>query len=180
MTNSISNGLEAASKANEINPMYRFNLFCPDCDDVERLFYKGISYFVKIPFSSESVIRAVEFLKRFYNEQMHKSLLLKSKHGIESIIFSDIKYVMSDKRKVIIYKQTEESAYYYKLDEIEAMLGAGFLRCHQSFIVNMEMIKAFVPEGLILTDETFIPVSRKKYYAAKREYLEYITDNQII
>lgn len=178
-TNSLADGLEIASKVQEINPSYRFNLLCNNTGDTEELFYNGISYFIKTPYEEESIIRSVENVRIHMNEQRGKVITLRAKKGTDAIKLSDISYIMSDKRKVIITLEDREASYYYKLDELEEMLSKGFLRCHQSYIVNMNKIKQFVEEGLILINETFIPVSRKKYYAAKREYLSYVTGGRI-
>ena len=106
-------------------------------------------------------------------------IILKTKKGNDVLKLGDIKYVMSDKRKIVIYLNNNEMSYYYKLDEVEDMLGKSFLRCHQSYIVNMMKIKQFVEDGLLLDDDEFIPVSRKRYFAAKREYLSYVTGNKL-
>jgi len=179
-TESLPTGLEIATKVNEVSPTYRFNLLCPTRpDDAELLFSSGVSYYIQHP-DSVNLSRCIEFVKRFYDEQQNKSLLLTSKQGVDRIILSDIEYIMSDKRKVIIHMLGKEYSYYYKLDELEDMLGIGFLRCHQSFIVNMRQINKFVSDGLTLRDDTFIPVSRKRYFASKREYLSYITGGNIV
>ena len=179
-TDSLNDALEISEKVSEINPRYRFNLICSETGDVEDLFYKGVSYYIKKPYSEQSVKHCVETINRFFNDQSGKMLTLKTKKGMDVIKLSDIIYVMSDKRKVVFLTENGEKSFYYKLDEIEEMLGESFLRCHQSYIVNMKKIKLFVEDGLTLNDETFVPVSRKKYYSSKKLYLSYISGGKIM
>ena len=180
ITDNYDEGIEIAGKVNEINPRYRFNLFCNTYDDAEKLFYSGVTYYVKTPCSTDGMLRCSSFLKKYYEEKSRKCIQLKSKNGMENVMLSDVDYVMSDKRKVIIKARNMERTFYYKLDEIENLMGEGFLRCHQSYIVNMTRIRQFVEDGIILSDETFVPASRKRYYASKKAYLAYITGNKAI
>lgn len=178
LSDKLREALEFSSRLSYINPRYRFNLICESPGDVEELFINGVSYYIKAPYSDESVIRCVNAMLRQYNDQMGV-LTLKSGRGNETMRLADIDYVMSDKREVVVNMSGKESSFYYKLDEIEQMLGDSFLRCHQSYIVNMKKIKQFIEDGLLLLDDCFIPVSRKRYYAAKRLYLSYITGNKM-
>ena len=180
LTDDIADGLKIAHMVNGINSKYRFNLVCRDSGEAENLFYNGVTYFIKEPFSFDSIERCAEFFKKYYDTQSGNVLLLKNKTGTEAIEYSNINYIMSDKRKITVHSTRGEHSFYCKLDEIENMLGSGFLRCHQSFIVNMQKIKTFVDDGLLLYDESFIPVSRSKYYPAKKAYLSYITGEKIM
>ena len=176
----LINGLNAAKKIREINPRYRFNLICNEHGRIEDLFYYGVSYFILIPFSEDSIKRYTDYLKLYYEDNEKKTILLKCKSGMDIINLFDVEYVVSDKRKVSFFFGNTRKEYYYKLDEVEAMIGEGFLRCHQSFLVNMNQIQSFVQEGLIIKSGEYIPVSRKKYFSSKRQYLEYITGNKEI
>lgn len=178
MTENYEEGLEIAGKVNEINPIYRFSLICSQYDTAENLFYNGVTYYVNTADFEKGMVRCTSVIKKFYEEKSGKAIQLKNRNGVENIMLADIDYIMSDKRRIIIKSKSHEKVYYYKLDELESMLESGFLRCHQSYIVNMSRIKQFVTDGVILKDDTFIPASRKRYYASKREYLSYITGNK--
>ena len=179
-TEDLEYAFEMSKRINMINPGYKFNLLSSNFgNDVERLFKSGITYYIKTPFKTDSILSCTECIKACFNEQHSRTIILKNKKGEDAVSLSDIKYIMSDKRKITVYSEKYERSYYYKLDEIEPMLGSGFLRCHQSFIVNMKLIKEFVEDGLYIYDNEFIPVSRKKYFASKKLYLSYITGNKI-
>lgn len=66
-------------------------------------------------------------------------------------------FFLADEEKITVSKPI------YEFDEMLA--GYGFLRCHQSFLVNKAFIKSFIKEDggfLLLTNKTQIPVSRNK------------------
>lgn len=179
-TEKLEEALEISERIYASNPKCRFALICPKHgEDIECLFKKGISYYIESALEKDSIRNCVEHFKLFFNDQNGKNIILKTKKGNDSIILTNIRYVMSDKRKIVFYLENYESSYYYKLDEVEELLGKSFLRCHQSYIVNMNKIKLFVEGGLLMDNDEFVPVSRKRYYSAKREYLSYITDNKL-
>lgn len=85
----------------------------------------------------------------------------------------DIVYVESDKRILYIYERNQVYKVYMKLDELEAMELPGFLRCHKSYMVNMNYIKYLSAEGIILKSGKKVPVSRSKYQESKEAFMKY-------
>ncbi len=176
-------GIEIAEKLYEINNKGRFCLLSSrEPEDVEKLFYAGISYFIQSEndINEESIGHCFQRFCEYYDDSFGRMLTLKNQSGSHTIPLSQIEYVMSDKRKVIVYDKESSQEFYYKLDEIETMTEGIFLRCHQSYLVNMKKIKAFVQDGLMMESGCFVPVSRKKYFQAKRTYLSYIAGNSEI
>ena len=82
-------------------------------------------------------------------------------------------YVESDKRILYIYERNQVYKVYMKLDELEAMELPGFLRCHKSYMVNMNYIKYLSAEGIILKSGKKVPVSRSKYQESKEAFMKY-------
>ena len=72
-------------------------------------------------------------------------------------------YFESQKRKIIAYALTDQLVFYAKLDEIEELIGdKGFVRCHQSYMVNQKMIDS-IGRTEIVAQGMHIPMSRKYY-----------------
>ena len=72
----------------------------------------------------------------------------------------NILYLESDKRQLHLTTQESEYRFYGTLEEVHKKLGEQFLRCHRSFLVNMEWIEAYTSDSLRLKGNTVIPVSR--------------------
>lgn len=60
------------------------------------------------------------------------------------------------------------------MNALEELLSCrGFLRIHQSFLVNMAHIKMIKSTGVRLTDDTQLPISARNYSKLKQEYLRW-------
>ncbi|MCR4615847.1 MAG: LytTR family transcriptional regulator DNA-binding domain-containing protein [Clostridiales bacterium] len=174
-------GNEAALRIHSMNHKSRFCLISEEQpEDVEALFLNSVSYYIKSSHDNQKLESCFQSFLEYYDDSYDKVVVLKSKAGDKAIPLHNILYCMSDKRKVLFMEKEQEHEFYYKLDDVEKMLGESFLRCHQSYLVNMNMIERFVEDGLVLTSGDFIPVSRKKYFSSKRAYLSYITDSKEI
>lgn len=82
----------------------------------------------------------------------------------------DILYLESDRRLVHIHCDQGQEDFYGSLDKVaEELAGAGFLRCHKSYLVNMDRVKTFSGEQLVLENGCVLPVSRAYGKAVKKE-----------
>lgn len=84
----------------------------------------------------------------------------------------DIVYLES-RRKQIVLHQTDgrEESFYDKLDALEKTLKAqGFLRIHQSYLVNGDKIARITPTEVLLFDGEKLPIS-KAYRKSANEWL---------
>lgn len=120
--------------------------------------------------------RLREALKRCEDvlEEGRKNIVTFQMKGVlHQLNCRDIVYVESDKRILYIYEKNQMYKVYMKLDELEAMQLPGFLRCHKSYMVNMNYIKYLSAEGVILKTGKKIPVSRSKYQESKEAFMRY-------
>lgn len=128
--------------------------------------YKAFAYILK-PVSME---RLSTELNRYLDELEESSEYLNiTIRGCERKVAIDrILYFESDVRKIRIHLPEEVIAFYGKLDELEELLREqGFLRCHQSYLVNTRYIQSMKRNEITLENEK-IPVSRK-YWEILRE-----------
>ena len=83
----------------------------------------------------------------------------------------DIIYIETSKHKNVFYMQGQTFSIYKKMDELEEELkGMGFVRIHQSFLVNMKYIEKISSYVMILTTGKEISVPRSRYPEVKRQY----------
>ena len=99
-------------------------------------------YLVK-PLNGE---KTAALLRRFLQEEYEgnqKTLLLKKGCRGRRIAYREIEYIESRRNVLLVFLENgEEYRVYAKLDDVEKELkGHGFLRCHQSFIVNMNRVR---------------------------------------
>ncbi|MCR5162098.1 MAG: LytTR family transcriptional regulator DNA-binding domain-containing protein [Lachnospiraceae bacterium] len=143
--------------------------------DLERLYELEILYFLPWPVKSDSLVRLGSKLLRTLLAEKEKYLNISNKKCTYHIAYSDILYVMSDKRKLCIYQpRSKVDEFYMKLDDLETALGSKFVRCHQSYLVNMDYIHGITADSFILVDNISVPISQKKYWPSKKTYVEYV------
>jgi len=74
----------------------------------------------------------------------------------------------------VFYTAGETYSIYKKMDELEAELaGMGFVRIHQSFLINMKYIERIRSYVMILTTGKEISVPKSRYQEVKRQYTLY-------
>lgn len=147
----------------------------PSPGDVEELFAAGARYYLYTPFEERRFVRFSTRFSAMLLGGREKFFQVSTKRGVAHIAYSDILYVMSDRRKIIIYQPngvTDEL--YMKLDAIEEILDHRFVRSHQSYLVNMDYIHGITAEEFSLVGGISVPISQKRYWPAKRQYVNYV------
>ncbi|WP_316757849.1 LytTR family DNA-binding domain-containing protein [Pedobacter aquatilis] len=102
-----------------------------------------------------------------------KRIALKSVEFIEVVSIEDIMYCKSDKGYTTFYLNNGHDILVSKgLKEYESLLTPfGFLRCHQSYLVNFKYVKKYYREGYLqMENKKSIIVSSRK----KEEVLRYL------
>jgi len=83
----------------------------------------------------------------------------------------DIIYIETARHKNIFFTKKQKYTVYKKLDEIEAILkDMGFVRVHQSFLVNMRYVEKISSYILKLINGKEISVPKSRYQDVKRQY----------
>ncbi|MBE6598336.1 MAG: LytTR family transcriptional regulator [Ruminococcaceae bacterium] len=145
--------------------------------DVERLYAMGVFYFFYPRVSRDSFAFFEKKLQKHRFSDAEKYFILENRQQTIKIAYSDILYVMSDKRKIVIYQPNGKTdSIYCRLDEFEGQLDDRFIRCHQSYLINVEYIRGIDVDGFIMIDDIFVPISRKKYWESKRKYIKYVKE----
>lgn len=113
--------------------------------------------------------RLSEELSRYLEELENTSecLNVTVQGETQRIPLTDIYYIESDKRKIILHTKKQTVEFYEKMETMEQILETkGFLRCHQSYMVQKRYVSSFGRSGIVLNGVS-IPVSRKYYDSLK-------------
>lgn len=105
-----------------------------------------------------------------------KALCVKSGNKVEVIQYKNIKFIESQGKTIKIFTiYGDEITCYLKLDEIESMLvDPRFLRCHKSFLVNMDYVVRVEEYFFTLDDDNNVPIRQKGFSGIKKGYYEFI------
>lgn len=91
------------------------------------------------------------------------------------ILVSKIRYFESDKREVNLYSTDGVYSFYKKLDEVEAQLeqmNIKFLRISKSYLVNMNYVKEFRFEKVVMDDSKEFKIGPKYKDKVRKSYIE--------
>lgn len=94
--------------------------------------------------------------------------------GEKEISIRDIIYVENEKHRQLFHVGDIIYSMYSKLDEIEKCLEAhGFIRIHQSFLINMRYIKRISSYVLLLENGISFSVPKARYKKVKKVFDAY-------
>lgn len=175
-------GMRIAQKLRELS--YRGKIiFCTVSADyaIESYNVFASGYILK-PYSLDDIKRTLD---RLLPEYQCDTYQIKQKSRIVYIPLNEIMYVESDNTKCILHR-TENREYnlYKKLVQIEAELNdMRFLRCHQSYLVNMNYVRE-ANDVFTLHNGEKILIRKKSKKEIQQKFLEYKkesgnTDNYI-
>lgn len=145
--------------------------FAPDSFEV------GASGYLLKPYTPETFERTMH---RVLSDIVENTYAIKNRSQVLHIPREEIMYVESHNSQCILHQVGQKTyTLYKKLGEIEQELTAPcFLRCHQSFLVNMNYVKA-VDKDFILTNGDVVLI-RKKNLKELRQISILITANRFI
>lgn len=107
-------------------------------------------------------------------------IMVKCQGVQRKFLLSDIHYIESSNKKVIIHTRNEGFETYGKLGEFEELLKESFFRCHRCYLVNLESITAYDFEEIQIISGGKLPLSKQKYSDFVKAYLRYAKKGGIV
>lgn len=132
-------------------------------------------YLVK-PLGYEKVSAVMDKMLLSYKTQTYS---VRRHSNILHIPIDEILYIDSDNNKCTLHRKDNRSYTVYKrLDEIQRELPVSrFLRCHQSYLVNMDYIERADKE-FELTSGDIISIRQRDLKSIRRVYLDYLSKHR--
>lgn len=172
-------GIETADRLRQINKKICIIFVTGYMDYVLEGYKVGaLRYLVKesLENSFEECMSAV--LQRFHIDTQEIYLEFTEKKAYLKV--EEICLVESRGHKLIFISACDQSVLgtmNRKLTDMEKLLGGyGFLRIHQSYLVNMRYIVKISSYSLLLQQKIILNVSKNRYQYVKREYANYLGD----
>lgn len=169
------NGMETARKLRQIQckvPII-FLTASPDYA-IESYEVQASGYLLK-SFSEEKLMK---LLNRILKTDMKRRVAIKNRRQYRYPCTNDIMYIDSDKHNVTLHlSDGSEIITVDKLGEIEKRINEKrFLRCHQSYLVNMDYIKD-VEDDFIMEDGTLVPIRVRGRKEILDTYYDYFVNH---
>lgn len=110
------------------------------------------------------------------DKEKQKSLSVKVSSTIHTVLYKDILFIESNAKTLIIHTiKNKNFSFFFKLDDLQKQINdKRFLRCHKSFLVNMDYISSIGNNAFTLTDNTQISVTQRNFANIKKIFFDYI------
>lgn len=137
------------------------------------------SGFIRKPFQAAEVERmlkkAVVRLQRVKSGSdyfYYKALNVKRR-----VRYSDILYFESELREMHLHTRTLRDTFYSTMDELmERLDSRRFLRCHKSFVINLEHMRSCAKKEITLSNGVCIPIGSARSKEVHKHIADYIED----
>lgn len=118
-------------------------------------------HYLTKPVEMEFLIEALDRALEKSSMKNDKNVQIQNKQGSYKLALSDLIYAESNARVICVHTLSSgEIKYYDKLDNLEKLCSdERMLRCHKSFLVNLDFVHSVVNNKITMEDGTEIPVS---------------------
>lgn len=84
----------------------------------------------------------------------------------------EVRYVESDRRTLHIHASSLIDTY-ATITQFRELVPSHFIQCHKSYLVNIDFIKAFTGDRIILLTGESVPVSQRRKHAVREQILRF-------
>jgi two-component system, LytTR family, response regulator LytT len=121
---------------------------------------QALHYLLK-PATPKKIASAFNRALGALQDKVDKNIQVQNRKGSYKISFDDIIYAESNARIITLHLRSREGLKYYdRLDRLEQQCADDrFLRCHQSFLVNLDHVRSIVNNKIRMKTGEEIPIT---------------------
>lgn len=167
-------GIESAKHIRAIDKKAIIIFVSSHSEKVFNTFDCGVFYFIVKPFSNEHFRNVLEkAIDKYKSENTYFTVTWKNE--IAHLNIQEMKYMERSGRHVTFYTNNGNYKADASLSEIfEELEPYGFIQTHQGYLVNMNWIKTFEGNDVILSDGSKVMMSVRKRTEVIRTFTNYI------
>lgn len=162
-------GIYAAKKVKKIHPDIYLIFMTGYLEYVPDIFLTEPDNLLMKPLRARKVIEAIERAKVEKQNQHKDYIYMKANGGVLSMQADKIIYLESKNHDLFIHLPDKVEHVRMKMDDMMKNLPDDYIRIHKSFCVNIKYLKRLTTDGVVLLNDTQLPVSRSRYDKAKEE-----------
>lgn len=130
---------------------------------------RATDYLLK-PFTQQDVDSVLDYFLEKYADKL-RSLRVRTAWGDFDVRFRDICYIEIQNHQAVLHTREQELTLWRSLDELEEQLqDENFLRCHRSYLVNLEHVRELGRRDFVMDCGDLVPVSRQKIQSVQQRY----------
>lgn len=118
--------------------------------------------------------KLLEIAKEKQKQNDEKRVTIMCRNHKQIFYLDEILYLESRAHRTMIHTYEGEEVCRDKISDLEQRMGDTFVRCHQSFLVNMKYIRRIENESFKLENGEEISISKRRYVETKDRYFAYL------
>lgn len=170
------NGIDLSSDIIELYPCAQIifvsghDRYYPKVYDVDHI------YFIKKPISEIELHLALDKAKEKLKKTKREVFYIKTKKGYTCLCLNTIYYFEKDKRKIVAVTSNGKYSFFGKFEDIMDGLNDRFIRCHNSYVINLNSAENMGLHHFDMLNGAKIPISKTYKDEVRDRFLEYIDD----
>lgn len=125
------------------------------------------------PVEYDKVKKMIKNVINTMREENEDTIILKNKDGIYTVVNSEIAYIESQGRYLIVNREEKEPIRVIStFEKIEEQLNDDFVKCHRCYYVNCRKISRFNKKIIKLANDITIPVSSSNYENVYNRFID--------
>lgn len=171
------NGMDTARKIREVDNKMEIIFITSLIDYIQEGYeVRAYRYLLK-PIKLEELEKHVLTCIKEIEKNKNHYILIKNKSNTYKIYSNEIKYIEVQKKDMRIHTINKTFDVKYSLEKIEKDLNSDeFVRCHKSFIINLNYVENIKLNTAILESGEEVSVSRYRYKDVKERFLKFLGD----
>lgn len=149
-------GIDIVKRIQNKNKKVKIIYISGHMEYVEKIFETNPKYFLIKPITKEKLEKAInKSINEIGDNSKIKEIILGNDKKMIKILLKEVLYFESNKRIIIIHNTYNKSKIYMKLSELEEKLPENFIRCHQSYIINLRNVDRIQNNRFIMQNRRY-------------------------
>lgn len=132
-----------------------------------------VSFLVK-PLKQDELDFALDRALENIEKRQRETLAISANGSVKIVPAAKIEFVESKLRKVHVHMGSEVLQTYATLTEVESRLPDYFVRCHKSFLVNMNLIAEIKATNVTMCSGSVVPISQGRRKEVKGRFAKFL------
>lgn len=170
-------GIDCAYELNQRYPELQIIYMTEDVKKYsQHIFLKPVNLLGYLTKPVDLVIlkKLLEIAKEKQKQNDEKRVTIMCRNHKQIFYLDEILYLESRVHRTMIHTYEGEKVCRDKISDLEQRMGDTFVRCHQSFLVNMKYIRRIENESFKLENGEEISISKRRYVETKNRYFAYL------
>lgn len=167
-------GMAAARAIREVDREVALIFVTVSPDFAAASYFLDAAFYLVKPITAENLAAAMKRCRGLIMENAKAVEITQGRRTVKARL-RDITYIDSHRNDCVIHTPHDELRVRAPLASLEEKVGGlPFLRCHQSFLVNLDWVEDMHGKGFLMGNGVVLPISKSYYSHCKEQFNRYI------